>query len=279
MTKKRSKARRKPTLEIIEVDSTISTRPDFTQPDVMYRPVEPNVLCKHCRALCNKIKSPEIMDEWISDFRVNKYKPRQGPANNKTLHHGKTFSQLLDSKQCHLCALLCTCITGETLDLLNTDHDAGTRQLWLNISGPTESVPSKWSMRLLFKGTLQNTSIEHFLVLEDRNRTCHDHNNLFYTDIQLHTYTGSEPHMNLAKQWLSQCETSHRLCREPTTRPYYLPSRLIETSSTSDSDLRLYAVQQTDEKLRYVALSHCVSYHLVKRYPETDYCHLQVGKT
>ena len=60
--------------------------------------------------------------------------------------------------------------------------------------------------------------------------------------------------LELAKQWLGSCLSTHKTCRISAKEHFRLPTRLIDVNS---EDVRLVTTENWKEQPRYATLSHC----------------------
>ncbi len=74
--------------------------------------------------------------------------------------------------------------------------------------------------------------------------------------------TVSDEAINAALTWMKSCENSHGQCHTPFS---FLPTRLLDVGSESDSRLRLVLGKDVPRRSRYLTLSHCWGGHMPER--------------
>ena len=128
-------------------------------------------------------------------------------------------------------------------------------------------------MTIIQNGTLRATKLccsrFHLVEAELSEKTC-----------QFAPNTASEPCWNLAKQWLSTCDTNHTRCKKNLSASPYHPTRLIEVaplSSHSDDELHLRIADENSPGVPYMTLSHCWGKSEFLKLTATTFQHLLDG--
>ncbi|KAG4436079.1 hypothetical protein IFR05_008435 [Cadophora sp. M221] len=66
---------------------------------------------------------------------------------------------------------------------------------------------------------------------------------------------GSQPHFQILRNWLKNCDTHHEKFKCKHIRSNFLPTRLLDVGEVGSTTIQLYETQKTDS-LDYIALSH-----------------------
>ena len=71
-------------------------------------------------------------------------------------------------------------------------------------------------------------------------------------------FTASEASFLQIVEWLDNCIDKHRLCRQASSAPTTLPTRLIDVGMNNGSRLPFLSISHgNDTKREYLALIHC----------------------